>query len=124
VNAELYKVETPDPLSIRFEFSDGRTAVKKSFQFSDRDATHGGYLVAVSSEVTLNGVLVAHSLAWRGGFGDQTMSDAAVKEKAVYYDVPNSKLNEKDSKEAKSGPVSSTGSYSFEGVDDNYFAGV
>ncbi len=118
-NNELFKIDSPDPLTVNFEFSDGVTSVKKSFRFTDNS-----YLVALTSEVTQNGVLVAHSLEWRGGFGDQTLTDAAAKQKAVYYDLGAAKLQEKDAKEAKNGPVSSTGTYSFEGVDDNYFAGV
>ncbi len=118
-NNELFKIDSPDPLTLNFEFSDGRTDIKKSFHFTDNS-----YLVAMSSEVTQNGVLVAHSLEWRGGFGDQTLTDAVTKEKAVFYDLGATKLQEKDAKEAKNGPVSFSGIYSFEGVDDNYFAGV
>jgi YidC/Oxa1 family membrane protein insertase len=115
----LFKMDSGDPLTVNFEFSDGRVLIKKSFKF-----TENSYLVGVSSEVTQNGVLVPHGLAWRGGFGDQTLSDAAAKQHAVYYDVGASKLQEKDAKEAKNGPVSTSGTYNFEGVEDNYFAAV
>jgi len=118
-NTALFKVDSPDPLTINFQFSDGRAVTKKSFHFTDDK-----YLVEVTSEVSQNGVLVPHGLAFRGGFGDQALSDAAAKEHAVYYDLGASKLVEKDAKEAKNGPVSSTGAYSFEGVEDNYFAAV
>lgn len=101
---------------MNFEYSDGRTAVKKSFQFADKS-----YIVQINSEASQNGVLTPNSLAWRGGFGDQTVATAATDEHAVYYD---SKLQVKDSKEAKNGPVSNTGQFNFEGVEDKYFAAV
>lgn len=115
-NTALFKVDAPDPLTLNFEFSDGRTAIKKSFQFVDNS-----YLVAVSTEVSQNGILVAHSFAWRGGFGDQTVSTAATDEQVAYYD---SKRQTKAAKDAKNGPVSFSGQYSFEGMEDKFFAGV
>ncbi len=118
-NTALFKVDSPDPLTVNFEFSDGRALTKKSFHFGENSS-----LVAITSEVSQNGTLTPHSMAWRGGFGDQTVSTAAVDEHAVYYDLSAGKLQEKDSKEAKNGPVSTSGQYSFEGVDDKFFAGV
>lgn len=113
----LFKMEQSyDRLAVNFEYSDGRTAVKKSFQFADKS-----YIVQINSEASQNGVLTPNSLAWRGGFGDQTVATAATDEHAVYYD---SKLQVKDSKEAKNGPVSNTGQFNFEGVEDKYFAAV
>jgi YidC/Oxa1 family membrane protein insertase len=119
-NTGLFKVDrSPDNLHLAFEFSDGRTVVKKSFQFAQKS-----YLVPLTSEVAQNGVLVPHSLAWRGGFGDSTVANPAADQKAVYYDLSASKLNEKELKEAKNGPVSSSGQYSFAGLEDKFFAGV
>lgn len=115
-NAALFKVEQPDPLTLKFEFSDGRTVTKKSFQFVDNS-----YLVAVATEVSQNGILVPHSFAWRGGFGDQTVSTAATDEQVAYYD---SKRQTKAAKDAKNGPVSFSGQFSFEGMEDKFFAGV
>ncbi len=104
---------------VEFEYSDGRMRVKKSFAFQQKS-----YLVAVRSEVTENGALAPHTLEWRGGFGDQSISNAASTEHAVYYDQSNSKLYEKDAKEAKNGPVSFSGQFSFAGIEDQFFAGV
>lgn len=115
-NTALFHVDQPDPLTLNFEFSDGRTVTKKSFQFVDNS-----YLVAVSTEVSQNGILTPHSFTWRGGFGDQTISTAAADQHVVYYD---SKLQTKNAKEAKDGPVSFSGQYSFEGMEDKYFAGL
>src|SRR5579885_2590772 len=89
--------------------------VKKSFAFQQKS-----YLVAVRSEVTENGALAPHTLEWRGGFGDQSISNAASTEHAVYYDQSNSKLYEKDAKEAKNGPVSFSGQLSFDGIADQW----
>lgn len=120
VNQALYTVKrSDDGMDVDFEFSDGRMDVKKSFQFGEKS-----YRVGVTSQVTENGTLVPHSLEWRGGFGDQTVIKAAASEHAVYYDQTNSKLYEKDAKEAKNGPVTFSGQFSFAGLEDQYFAGV
>jgi YidC/Oxa1 family membrane protein insertase len=119
-NTALFKVDrSPDNLSVDFEFSDGRAATKKSFKFSK-----ASYLVGVTTQVTDNGVMVPHSIEWRGGFGDETVPNAATDQKAVYYDLTAAKLYEKDPKEAKNGPVTFSGQFSFAGLEDKYFAGV
>jgi YidC/Oxa1 family membrane protein insertase len=119
VNTALYRFQQPDPLTVNFEFSDGRIDVKKSFSFQD-----DSYLVAVSSQATQNGAPLVHALSWRGGFGDSTASTALTNQHALYYDTANSKLTIKTVKDAKDGPVSSAGQYSFAGLEDSYFAGV
>ncbi len=106
-------------MSADFEFSDGRGVTKKSFKFAKNS-----YLVGVTSQVTENGVLIPHSLEWRGGFGDETVTTAAADQKVVFYDLPGTKLYVKDQKEAKNGPVSLSGQYSFAGIEDKYFAAV
>ncbi|HEX5430950.1 MAG TPA: membrane protein insertase YidC [Bryobacteraceae bacterium] len=119
VDEALYKVTRPDPLTLKFEFSDGHVAVEKSFQFKS-----DSYLVAVSDQVSQDGAAVPNSLAWRGGFGDATVVNASKYQQALYYDVSNSKLVTKPVKDAKDGPVSSAGQYSFAGLEDSYFAAV
>ena len=71
-----------------------------------------------------NGLPVPHSLQWRGGFGDETVLNAANDQHALYYDLGASKLVQNDAKTAKNGPVSANGDDSFAGLEDNYFAGV
>ena len=117
-NTALYRV-SHDDLSATFEYSDGRIAVKKSFRFDQKS-----YLVNISSQVTQNGAPMPHGLAWRGGFGDSTVVNAATGQQAAYYDQSNSKLYTKLVKEAKDGPVSFSGQYSFAGLEDSFFAGV
>ncbi len=120
LNMALFKAErSPDKLRVDFEFSDGRALTKKSFQFASKS-----YLVQVTSEVAQNGALVPHALAWRGGFGDSTVTNPVPDQKALYYDLAAAKLIEKDVKDAKNGPISSSGQYSFAGLEDKFFAGV
>jgi YidC/Oxa1 family membrane protein insertase len=111
--------KSDDGLGVDFEFSDGKTSAKKSFHFA-RDS----YLSQFNSEVTQNGVGVAHLVEWRGGFGDLTVLNRLQVQHAVYYDLTNSKLVSKDAKAAKDGILTATGNYSFAGLDDTFFAFV
>jgi YidC/Oxa1 family membrane protein insertase len=125
-NAALFKVDR-DGDNLTFEFSDGRVDVKKTFQFA-KDS----YLARVTSQVSQTGVMLPHSLEWRGGFGDETVSNPASLQHALLYDpnaprsygVLSNELQKKDPKDAKSGPVTSGGQYTFAGIEDSYFAGV
>jgi YidC/Oxa1 family membrane protein insertase len=119
-NTALFKADpSPDGLKVSFEFSDGVALIKKAFQFERKSN-----LVAVTSEVTQNGMLVPHSLIWRGGFGDATVPNATAVQHALFYDLPAAKLQVKQAKDAKDGPVSASGQFSFLGLEDSYFAGV
>ncbi len=119
-NSALFRVERSDGgLSLAFEYSDGRADTKKTFEFV-RDS----YLVQVTSQITANGALLPHSLEWRGGFGDQTVTNAATIEHTLSYDLASSKLKENDVKAAKNGPYSTSGEYSFAGLEDSFFAAV
>jgi len=103
-------------LDVSFEFSDGRALTKKTFHF-EKDK----YLIAVTSEVTQNGAAVPHLLTWRGGFGDPAVRNPASVQHALYYDLPNSKLQSKSAGDAKNGPISAGGQFSFVGIEDTYF---
>jgi YidC/Oxa1 family membrane protein insertase len=119
-NKALFRmVRTADDLGVTFEYSDGRTATKKSFQFMQKS-----YLVEITSQVVDNGVLLPHEFTWRGGFGDQTIANPASVEGTLYYDEANSKLVKNDLKSADKGPVTTSGQYSFAGIEDKYFATV
>jgi YidC/Oxa1 family membrane protein insertase len=125
-NAALYKVDR-DGDTVTFEFSDGRLDVKKTFEFG-KDS----YLSRATSQVSQNGVMLPHELEWRGGFGDETINNPAAAQHALLYDpnAPRSygvfanELQKKDAGSAKGGPVTSSGQYTFAGVEDAYFAGV
>jgi YidC/Oxa1 family membrane protein insertase len=120
VNAVLYAAKTSDDgLGIEFSYSDGNVAVHKSFRFEK--AT---YLSQVSSEVTQGDRGVQHLLAWRGGFGDSATQKHVTDERALFYDLASAKLVTKTAKDAKDGPVTDYGAYSFAGIEDHYFAAV
>ncbi len=119
-NTALFKTErSSDGLEVTFEFSDGRALTRKSFHFAQKS-----YLVNVTSEITQNGTAVPHSLTWRGGFGDPTVRNPVSVQHALYYDLANSKLLQKQASDAKNGPVSASGQFSFVGIEDAYFTAV
>jgi len=119
-NKGLFQVErSADGLGVTFEYSDGRTATKKTFQFKPNS-----YLVQITSQISDNGVLLPHELTWRGGFGDQTIVNPSSVEDVAYYDEANSKLVQNALKSADKGPVNTSGQYSFAGIEDSYFAAL
>ncbi len=106
-------------LSVDFQFSDGKTIARKSFAFQkDR------YLAEVSSSIASGGREIPHLLTWRGGFGDRTVLNHASALQSLYFDPAANKLVTEQAKVAKNGPVSVSGSYSFAGINDSYFAAV
>ncbi len=129
VNFGLYVAKpNPDGLGISYEFSNGKIYVKKSFAFQKNS-----YLSQVETEVTENGAPVEHMLEWRGGFGDASVQNRAIDQHAVYYDptapktflsfpIGQGKLITDNSGAVKNGPLTTTGDYSFAGVDDRFFA--
>ena len=120
VNAVLYKpTVSDDGLTVDYAYSDGQTSVRKSFAF-----TKDSYLSQVKSVVLINGTPVPNLLLWRGGFGDQKVRNAASTEHTVRYDASASKLITKTVKDAKNGPVTDSGNYTFAGLEDNFFAAV
>ncbi len=106
-----------DGLSIEYDYSDGHTVAKKVFSF-----TKSTYLVQIGSEVTRDGSPVPHLLQWRGGFGDMDVNNAASHQAVIRYDLRDDKFARDLAKSAKNGPVHNDGSFSFAGMDDQYFA--
>ncbi len=119
-NTALYQAKpTADGLGIEYDYSDGRTSIRKSFVFG-RDS----YLADVKSRVLLNNTPVPHFVQWRGGFGDQKVRNASQNEHTVRYDASAGKLVTKVPKDAKDGPITDSGNYTFAGLEDNFFAAV
>jgi len=119
-NKVLYKPQiTNDGLGIDYEYSDGKTTIRKSFLFPQ-----DSYLSSIKSIVLQNGTAVPSMLMWRGGFGDQALRNAASMEHTVRYDTAAGKLVTKTIKDAKNGPVTDTGDYTFAGLEDQFFAAV
>ncbi|HYP08490.1 MAG TPA: membrane protein insertase YidC [Bryobacteraceae bacterium] len=120
LNQQLYVVRrTPDGLGLDFEFSNGRVVARKSFRF-----LKNSYLSQVSSEITENGSAVPHLLAWRGGFGDRHVIGSTASMRTLFFNPGENALTEKDVSEAKNGPVTDSGSFTFAGIEDTYFAAV
>jgi YidC/Oxa1 family membrane protein insertase len=109
--------KSPDGLGVTFEFSDGNTSARKSFRFEP-----GKFLVRLTSDVTVAGTSVPHLLSWRGGFGDQTVHNAADTQHSVRYEA--GKLSTEAASAASKGPLRVSGSYDFAGLADTFFAGV
>lgn len=110
---------TADGLGVDFEFSDGTATFRKTFRF-----TKDSYLAEVTSAVIQNGAPLPHFLVWRGGFGDQKIRSAAANQHTVHFDLAANKLIKQAPKEAKDGPITASGNYSFAGLEDNFFAAV
>lgn len=119
-NQVLYRATTGSGgKSVAFEFSDGKTTVRKSFAFNQTS-----YLAEVRSDVLSGNTPVPHFLVWRGGFGDEKVRNASQNQHTVRYDTAAGKLVTKVAKDAKDGPVTDSGNYTFGGLEDKFFAAV
>jgi YidC/Oxa1 family membrane protein insertase len=118
---QAYYTETRDPdgLGVTYQYSDGHTDVRKTYRFQKNS-----YQAQVTAEVTNDGRPINSMIQWRGGFGDLTVDNPFASESTVYFDVPGNKLESKNGRAAKNGPVTATGTYSFAGIVDSYFAAV
>lgn len=105
-----------DGLSIEYDYSDGHIVAKKIISFSPST-----YLVQFADEVTRDGQPVPHQVSWRAGFGDMTVANPYSHQAAIRYDLSDDKLIRDAAKTAKNGPVYSDGSFSFAGLEDQYF---
>lgn len=102
-----------------FDYNDGATVARKSFQFKpDR------YLVDFDSAVTEKGAAVTHAVSWRGGFGDHTVQKSYAAQFSVFLPPNDSSPTTLESSNAKDGPVVNAGNYVFAGLQDQYFAAV
>ena len=120
LNSANYKQTVdPDGMGVTFDFSDGHTAARKTFRFQPNS-----YLSKITAEVSVDGKPIPNMLAWRGGFGDLTLPVPSAELRALYYDVTNNKLVQHSPSDAKNGPVTATGNFSFAGLADKYFAAV
>lgn len=108
-----------DGLGISYEFSDGQTTASKTFAF-----TSTGYLVQLADEVKVGGQGVPHSFQWRGGFGDMAVDTPEGHQASIHYDLKDNKLISEAAKSAKDGPLRADGSFSFAGIEDQYFTAV
>lgn len=111
--------KSADGLTVEFDYSNGKLKARKVFSFE-----RNSYKSRVETEVTEGGARLPHLLAWRGGFGDLSVSNASAMGHSVHFDVNEGKLRLQAAGDAKNGPLSASGNYSFAGVEDLYFAAV
>lgn len=119
-NTVMYRPTITDGgLSITYEYSNGQTSIRKSFVFQKNS-----YLSTIKSVVLENNTPVPSLFTWRGGFGDEAVRNASALQHTVRYDTAANKLITKTTKDAKNGPITDTGNYTFGGLEDNFFAAV
>lgn len=106
------------PADAEFSWSDGRLEITKHFYF---DHT---YVVRVETSVKYNGAPVTAGLAWRGGFGDLTVTNPIPVETVTTYYSENGKL-ETFAYKKLDGPerwgATWHGGADFVGIADRYF---
>jgi YidC/Oxa1 family membrane protein insertase len=123
-NNGLYKISTSDsslsaPADVTFTWSDGHLEIVKKFHFDH------SYVVNVETTVTNNGLPVHAGLAWRGGFGDETVTNPAPITTVMTFYSEDGKLATTGYKKLRSpeewGNMWESGK-SFAGIEDRYFA--
>jgi len=123
-NAALYKTSSDSnnlqaPAELTFSWSDGHLEITKHFRFDH------SYVVDVETTAALNGSPIHAGLAWRGGFGDLTVTNPIPVETVfTYYSESGGKLSTFPHKKLE-GPEKwgSTwaGGKSYVGIEDRYF---
>ena len=106
-------------LSVSFEYSDGHAFARKIFEFQKES-----YLSTVSAEVTQDGAPILNLLQWRGGFGDYAALNASGQQSEIRFDASENKVIRDSAKAAKEGPHNTDGTFSFAGLEDQYFTAV
>ncbi len=123
-NTGLYKISSGGssltaPADVTFAWSDGHLEVIKKFHFDH------SYLVTVETTTNYNGSHILAGLAWRGGFGDMTVTNPAPITTILTFYSENGKLSTTGYKKLD-GPEKwgSTwqGGKNFTGIEDRYFA--
>ncbi len=125
LNQALYRVETnstaagrlPAPVELTFRWSDGNVQARKTFRFSKPS-----YLIEVESHLAQGPAPLPHLLAWRGGFGDAAVLDAARHVRNFYFDPARGKIEHVEAKAAEKGALLNSGNYLYAGIEDLYFA--
>jgi len=122
-NSGLYKVSgdaasLTAPADLAFTWSDGHLEVTKKFHFDH------SYVLTAETSVTYNGTRLHGGLAWRGGFGDLTVTNPVSVETVTTFYSENGKLatfaHKKLDAPEKWGNVW-MGGKSFAGIADRYF---
>jgi YidC/Oxa1 family membrane protein insertase len=122
-NSGLYKISSAastleSPTEVTFSWSDGHLEVTKTFRFAD------SYVVNLETNATLNGARVLAGVAWRGGFGDVTVTDPAPAATINTFYSENGKLSmflEKKLDTPDKWGNTWQGGKTFTGIEDRYF---
>ena len=123
-NTGLYKISEDSssltaPADVTFTWSDGHLEVTKEFRFDH------SYVVNVETTANYNGSHVLAGLAWRGGFGDITVTNPAPITQIQTFYSDNGKLTSIGFKKLddpeKWGNVWQGGK-TYAGIEDRYFA--
>jgi YidC/Oxa1 family membrane protein insertase len=123
-NTGLYKVSTDAgsvtaPADLTFTWSDGHLEITKTFHFDH------SYVVNVEATSKFNGTPVLAGLAWRGGFGDPTVTNPAPVETVDTFFSENGKIKTFTYKKLDGADKWGTtweGGKTFVGIEDRYFA--
>jgi YidC/Oxa1 family membrane protein insertase len=123
-NSGLYQISTSGdvlhaPADAEFTWSDGHLEITKHFRF---DHT---YVVRVETTAKLNGAPILAGLAWRGGFGDLTVTNPIPVETVSIYYSEGGKLTDLSYKKLegpeKWGRGVWQGGKDYTGIEDRYF---
>lgn len=107
------------PANVEFEWSDGHLQVEKELKFAEN------YQVELHVSATLDGQPLPVGIAWRGGFGDQSVRNAAALTQVFYNEnggiktLSYKKLGVKDHPEI---PAQVSGYFDAAGIEDQFFA--
>jgi len=122
-NSGLYKVSGDSasltaPTDLTFSWSDGHLEVTKKFHFDH------SYVLSIETSVTDNGTSLHGGLAWRGGFGDLTVTNPIPVETVNTFYSESGKLStfahKKLDAPEKWGNIW-VGGKTFAGIADRYF---
>ena len=123
-NTALYQIEPASgvvqaPAEVTFKWSDGHLAVTKTLEFAD------DYQVKMNVSVTEDGRPIPVAVAWRGGFGDQSVSGWA--QRVSVFHKQNGSIDLLAYKKlgvsgSQAQPQEVSGPMDFLGVEDQFFA--
>lgn len=122
-NTGLYKVagdatSLTGPAEVEFTWSDGHLQVIKKFRFDN------SYVLNVEMTAMLDGKPLLAGVAWRGGFGDWTVTDPAPVAAVNTFYSENGKLSMFPMKKLEDSPKVGNvwlGGKTFAGIEDRYF---
>ncbi len=119
INSALYvpsaggSIATPGELT--YEYANGDTTVRKTFQFGDT------YVISVETEVTQAGRVVAAYPMWPAGLGDESTAPSYASQKIEY--MADGKVERLAPKKV-SGDNTLRGPFNWAGPQDQFFAAI